>query len=81
MNNYCFSFFPVLQESIIIPRSPPAAVPVPISPVFSEMDSEPPVDYRELERIKTELFGENKGPYFTYNRVPWVLEVRKEVTL
>ena len=64
-----------------VERRAPAVEIRPMSPVFSEVDSEPPVDYRELEEIKTQLFGENKGPYYTYDRVPWVLEVRKEVRL
>ena len=38
------------------------------------------LDYRDLERVKTELFIPNTGPYFTYNRVPWTLNIRKEVS-
>jgi len=34
---------------------------------------------KNLEMVKTKLFGPNSAAYFTYNRVTWRLSVRKEV--
>ena len=50
-------------------------------------DDEPDVgrvdlaDLRDLEKVKTELFSGQHGPYLTYSSVPWTLEVRKEVSI
>jgi hypothetical protein len=34
---------------------------------------------KNLEMVKTKLFGPSSAAYFTYNRVTWRLIVRKEV--
>jgi len=34
---------------------------------------------KNLEMVKTKLFGPSSAAYFTYNRVTWRLSVRKEV--
>jgi hypothetical protein len=34
---------------------------------------------KNLEMLKTKLFGPSSAAYFTYNRVTWRLSVRKEV--
>ncbi|ELU02236.1 hypothetical protein CAPTEDRAFT_227847 [Capitella teleta] len=60
---------------------PASSVPV-IPPLEVEVEDEEPdlsVDLKALEHIQTALFGQNKGPFYTYSPVPWTLEVRKEV--
>lgn len=55
-----------------------------IPPLEVEVEDEEPdlsVDLKALEHIQTALFGQNKGPFYTYSPVPWTLEVRKEVCL
>ena len=48
-----------------------------------EADVEPPkppqIDYAAFERVVTELFPQNKKHFLMYNKVPWVLHIRKEV--
>jgi hypothetical protein len=36
---------------------------------------------KNLELVKTKLFGPSSAAYFTYNRVTWRLNVRKEVSM
>jgi hypothetical protein len=36
---------------------------------------------KNLEMAKTKLFGPSSAAYFTYNRVTWRLNVRKEVSM
>jgi hypothetical protein len=36
---------------------------------------------KNLEMVKTKLFGPSSAAYFTYNRVTWRLNVRKEVSI
>jgi hypothetical protein len=35
---------------------------------------------KNLEMVKTKLFGPSTAAYFTYNRVTWRLYVKKEVS-
>jgi len=51
-----------------------APVHVPVQEAFK-----PKVDIKALEKVNTELFPQNMGPYITYHRVPWQLEIRKEI--
>jgi hypothetical protein len=59
----------------------PHVCPV-IPPLKIEVEDEEPdltVDLKALEQVQTALFGQNKGPFYTYRPVQWTLEVRKEV--
>ena len=37
------------------------------------------MDFAALEQVQTALFSQPSGPFFTYYRVGWRLEVRKEI--
>jgi hypothetical protein len=63
-------------------------LPVEESPEFLQpVDTAPPLimerrDHsKNLEMLKTKLFGPSSAAYFTYNRVTWRLNVRKEVSI
>ncbi|XP_014679793.1 PREDICTED: unconventional myosin-XVB-like, partial [Priapulus caudatus] len=38
-----------------------------------------PDDERSLERMRTQLYAPSTSAFFSYNKVPWELHVRKEV--
>ena len=72
---------PPPREPGVTRRSVSPAPPDPVTSEPEPPEPEPTFDYRELERVKTQLFPPNTGPYFTYNRVPWTLHIRKEVSV
>ena len=45
----------------------------------SDSEATDHVDHAVLEQVQTALFSQPSGPFFTYNRVGWRLEVRKEL--
>ncbi|GLH06473.1 Unconventional myosin IC [Gryllus bimaculatus] len=55
------------------------------SEFLKPVDSKPPTEItrndlgRNIETMKTKLFGPSNAAYFTYNRVSWKLMVKKEV--
>lgn len=51
------------------------------SPIYNTTIEEPKqqIDYAALERAITELYPQNKTFFLAYTRVPWTLQVRKEV--
>ncbi|XP_021936980.1 unconventional myosin-XV-like isoform X3 [Zootermopsis nevadensis] len=64
------------MERIEIEESPEFLQPVDIAPplIMERRDHG-----KNLEMVKTKLFGPSSAAYFTYNRVTWRLCVRKEV--
>merc|ERR1719468_602757 len=54
------------------------------SEFLQPIDDRPPIlvdedDYQALEEVKTQIHTPNTNNFFTYNRVPWTLKIRKEV--
>ena len=54
------------------------------SEFLQPIDDRPPIivdedDYQALEDTKTQIHQPNTQSFFTYNRVPWTLKIRKEV--
>ena len=54
------------------------------SEFLQPIDDRPPMmvdedDYQALEEVKTQFHAPNTHQFFTYNRVPWALKIRKEV--
>jgi myosin-15 len=54
------------------------------SEFLQPIDDRPPIlvdedDYQALEEVKTQIHPPNSSNFFTYNRVPWTLKIRKEV--
>merc|ERR1711899_245776 len=54
------------------------------SEFLQPIDDRPPIvvdedDYQAMEETKTQIHPPNTQSFFTYNRVPWTLKIRKEV--
>ena len=56
------------------------------SEFLQPIDDRPPIivqdqedDYQALEEVKTQYHPPNTHQFFTYNRVPWTLKIRKEI--
>ena len=56
------------------------------SEFLQSIDDRPPIivqdqedDYQALEEVKTQYHPPNTHQFFTYNRVPWTLKIRKEI--
>jgi myosin-15 len=64
------------MERIEIEESPEFLQPVDTAPPFIMERRD---HGKNLEMVKTKLFGPSSAAYFTYNRVTWRLSVRKEV--
>ena len=61
-------------------RAPPRTPSVRSSKTEDDDTESTLADLRALEKVQTSLFPVGLGPYLTYNRVPWALEIRKEVS-
>jgi len=73
----------LIKPGNTVPPPPPPPVNRDSGPVrassMREDDEVPTHELQALERVRTVLHEQKFNPFFTYNRVPWILEIRKEV--
>ncbi|XP_076448222.1 unconventional myosin-XV-like isoform X2 [Babylonia areolata] len=68
-------------ESVIQPDQPPVQEEFTqhIEPDVVVPARPPPIDFAAFEKVVTELYPQNTKHFLMYNRVPWILHLRKEV--
>lgn len=83
-NSFCFQIAYLLvcierlSRYVTVEESPEFLQPVDTAPPFIMERRD---HGKNLEMVKTKLFGPSTAAYFTYNRVTWRLSVRKEVNI
>ncbi len=60
-------------------KRPTTPVQSPKAQKMTMTEPHSPVDLQALETMETYLFAKTAGACYSYHRVPWKLEIRKEV--